>query len=151
MAIGQEIRFDAVENVCFGCSPHNEQGLQLRFTRVAPSAVEGRFAAPSHTCGAPGVIHGGVQAVLLDEAIGFAIHAHHLAVEHVNEAERIDVVTVEFDLRYRRPAPTSVELVIRGEVVSVRDRDYLAVGELLDSDGSLLTSATARWRRVGPR
>ena len=112
-------------------------------------AVEGRYTAPAHTCGAPGVIHGGIQAVLLDEAIGFAIHAHHESVEGRELAERVGVVTAEFDLRYRRPAATGVELVLRGEVVHVRDRDYLAVAEIRDGTGTeLLTSATARWRRV---
>jgi acyl-coenzyme A thioesterase PaaI-like protein len=151
MAIGEEIRFDAADNRCFGCSPHNERGMQLHFTHVATSAVEGRHTAPSHTCGAPGVIHGGIQAVLLDEAIGFAIHAHHQSVEGISLGERVAVVTVEFDLRYRRPAPTDVELLLRAAVVHVRERDYLCVADIVDDrdEPQLLTSATARWRRVG--
>jgi uncharacterized protein (TIGR00369 family) len=147
--IGEEIRFDAPDNMCFGCSPHNERGLQLTFTHVSPSGVEVGYAAPEHTCGAPGVIHGGIQAALLDEAIGFAVFAHdESAGLAVGTNVRRNVVTVEFDLRYRRPAPTGVPLTLRAEVVHVRGNDYLAVGEIAGADGTLLTSATARWRRL---
>ena len=150
MPIGDVIRFDAPDNVCFGCSPHNDRGLQLAFTQVSASGVETAYTAPDHTCGAPGVIHGGVQAALLDEAIGFAVFAHDQSVEGAEIAAvvRRDVVTVEFDLRYRRPARTGVELVLQAEVVHVNGKDYLAVGQILDGDGVLLTSATARWRRM---
>jgi acyl-coenzyme A thioesterase PaaI-like protein len=94
------------------------------------------------------VIHGGIQAVMLDEAIGFAVHAHHETIEGIDLAERVDVVTVEFDLRYRRPAPAGTELVVRGEVLRHTGRDYLAVGEIADDSGDIHTSATARWRRL---
>jgi uncharacterized protein (TIGR00369 family) len=142
MVIGAELVFDEPENLCFGCSPHNERGLQVRFTHVEPAAVEGRYTAGPHTCGAPGVIHGGVQAALLDEAIGFAIQASDDALG------RVPVVTVEFELRYRRPAPTGVELVLRGEVLRTEGRDFYATASIRDADGEVLTEATARWKRL---
>ena len=151
MPIGDEIRFDALDNMCFGCSPHNERGLQLSFTHVSTSGVRVAYTAPEHTCGTPGIIHGGIQAALLDEAIGFAVFAHDQSAGDPSVetgAVRRNVVTVEFDLRYRRPAPTGVELVLQAEVVHVNGKDYLAVGQILAADGTLLTSATARWRRM---
>lgn len=150
MAIGQQMRFDFPDNLCFGCSPHNERGLQLTFTQVSRSGVETRYSAPSHTCGAPGIVHGGVQAALLDEAIGFAVHAHHDSTGEApaEGAAWQQVVTVEFDLRYRRPVPTETEVLLRAEVVRVRGRDYLAVAEILGDGEEVLTSATAKWRRL---
>jgi acyl-coenzyme A thioesterase PaaI-like protein len=152
MPIGEEIRFDDPDNMCFGCSPHNERGLQLAFTQVSASGVRVGFTAPEHSCGAPGVIHGGIQAALLDEAIGFAVFAHDHSGGDPSAAAgagvRRNVVTVEFDLRYRRPAPVGVELDVRAEVVHVSGKDYLAVAQLLGTDGAVLTSATARWRRL---
>ena len=150
MAIGEELRFDFPDNMCFGCSPHNERGLQLTFTHVSHSGVAGRYTAPSHTCGAPGVVHGGVQAALLDEAIGFAVQAHHLSVGEIADdgvAWR-NVATVEFDLRYRRPVPTDVEFGLRAEVVRVSGRDFLAVAEIVGDNDEVLTSAVAKWRRL---
>ena len=151
MVVGQEIVFDDPENMCFGCSPHNERGLQVRFTHSGPGTVEGRYTAAAHTCGAPGIIHGGVQAALLDEAIGFAIHAHDHADDPSRDPAIQPIVTVEFALRYRRPAATGVELTLRGEVLRVEDRDYHAAAEILDADGNVLTAATARWKRLDAR
>jgi len=151
MAIGDEMRFDFPDNMCFGCSPHNEQGLQLTFTHVSPSGVASRYTAPDHICGAPGVIHGGVQAAILDEAIGFAVHAHQESIgdpDTSDEAAWQKVVTVEFDLRYRRPVPVGVEIGVRAEVVRVSGRDYLAVAEIVGDDDEVLTSATAKWKRL---
>jgi acyl-coenzyme A thioesterase PaaI-like protein len=147
VAIGDVIRFDAEDNMCFGCSQHNERGLHLSFTHVGPSAVETTYRAPDHTCGAPGVMHGGIQAALIDEAIGFAIHVHDQPDAHDLEAERQRIVTMEFDLRYRRPVPVGEDLVLRAEVVRESGDDYLAVGEIV-RDGQVLTSATAKWRRL---
>lgn len=145
MAIGEELRFDYPDNMCFGCSPHNEQGLQLTMTHVGPGAVEREYVAPDHTCGAPGVIHGGIQAAILDEAIGFAVHAVH--DETPDDPAWRRIVTTEFDLRYRRPAAVGKPLTIKARVVDVVDDAYLAVAELFDGD-TLCTSATAKWRRL---
>ena len=151
MAIGEELRFDYPENMCFGCSQHNERGLQLTFTHVSHSGVSGRYTADDYMNGAPGVLHGGMQAALLDEAIGFAMHAHHESTGELeqDEAGWRKVVTVEFDLRYRKPVPTGVEFGLRAEIVRQSGRDYLAVAEITGESDEVLTSATAKWRRVG--
>ncbi len=151
MAIGKEIRFSDPDNNCFGCGAHNEHGLRLSFTHSKAAGVETTYVAPSHTCGSPGVVHGGVQAAILDEAIGFAMHAYH--DDHEGGADEDDpewrrVVTVEFDLRYRKPVPSETSLIVRAEVLRVVGRDYLAVAEILDEGDNVLTSATAKWRRI---
>jgi uncharacterized protein (TIGR00369 family) len=151
MAIGDRLRFDDPENLCFGCSPHNERGMRVHFIHVEPSAVETRYVAPDHTCGAPGIVHGGIQAVLLDEAVGFAIHAHDGNFDTGTDPGIAPVVTMEFDLRYRRPVRAGVELTLRGEVLRTEGRDYHAAAEIRDADGEVLTSATARWRRLDGR
>ena len=150
MAIGKEIVFDFPDNNCFGCSQTNERGLQLRFTQVSHSGVETRYTAPDHVCGAPGVVHGGMQAALLDEAIGFAMHAMHASDGELeeNEAGWQRVVTMEFDLRYRRPVPVGVEIGLRAEIIGSHGRDYYAAAEIVGDDDEILTSATAKWRRI---
>lgn len=126
-------------NRCFGCSPHNERGLRMTFVETAAGEAESRYVAPEHLCGAPGVVHGGVQATLLDEAMGIAARAG---------GEEIDLVTVDFELRYRRPVPTGVPLRVRGRLVRAEGRDHFVEGEILGPDDERLTRATARWRRV---
>jgi uncharacterized protein (TIGR00369 family) len=133
---------DGPEARCFGCGQRNERGLRLRFQRTGPGAVEATYEAPEHFGGAPGVVHGGIQAALLDEALGFAAQA-------AADGADVDIVTVEFSLRYRRPAPTGTPLRIRGRLLRSEGRDYWMAGEIVDSRGRVLTEADARWRRIG--
>lgn len=139
---GEWLVSDGPDDRCFGCGQRNEQGLRLRFRRTGPGAVEAVYEAPAQFAGAPGVVHGGIQAALLDEALGFAAHA-------ADEGADVDIVTVEFSLRYRRPAPTGTPLRIRGRLLRSEGRDFWMTGEIVDPDDIVLTQADARWRRIG--
>jgi uncharacterized protein (TIGR00369 family) len=136
-----EISFGGSDNRCFGCSPHNERGLRMRFQRVAPGVVESRYVAEPHLCGAPGVVHGGIQAALLDEAMGVAIHS-------ALGGDDGPIVTVDFRLRYRRPAPAGEPLVVRGTFLRRDGAHAFALGRILDGKGVVCTEAEARWKRI---
>jgi uncharacterized protein (TIGR00369 family) len=138
--VDQTIVYDDPANRCFGCSPHNAFGLRLRFQPTA-DGVEALYQAPEHFCGAPGVIHGGIQAALLDEVMGVATHASR-------RDQTFDLVTVDFRLRDLRPAPSGRPLRVRGRVLRTEGRDYFLEGEIAAEDGTVLTSAQARWRRI---
>ena len=135
---------EASFDLCFGCGQRNAQGLRLRFREAGAGAVETSYVAPDHFAGAPGVIHGGIQAAILDEVLGHAAHAG-------SGEDDFDVVTVDFRLRYRRPAPTGVPLTIRGRLLRTEQRDFFVEGEIVDATGRVLTQAEARWRRVERR
>jgi uncharacterized protein (TIGR00369 family) len=137
----EEIVRDDRENVCFGCSPHNEDGLRLRFVRTRDGGVEASYTAPEKFCGAEGVIHGGIQAAMLDEVLGIAAHVG-LADDD------LDMVTVDFRLRYRRPAPVGRQVAVRGRFLRMVGRDVYVEGEIVDDGGETLTTAAARWRLV---
>lgn len=138
----EEIVFDDPDNVCFGCSTNNPRGLGLRFERAGPDAVETRYVAADDLCGRRGVVHGGVQATLLDEAMGFAAHA---------ALGEVDVATVELSLHYRRPTPTGEPLRIRAQLVRSEDRDVWLRGEIRDAGDRVCTEASSRWRRLRTR
>lgn len=144
-----EIVYDDPGNRCFGCSPHNPRGLGLRFRRLPEGAgVEAEVRAHADLCGAPGVIHGGLQATMLDEVLGVAAHQ----ALHTAEGEAFaPLVTADFRLRYRRPAPTEAPLLLYGRVVRTEGREVWLEGELVADDGTVLTRAEARWVRVAPR
>ena len=118
-------------NHCYGCSPTNAQGLRMQFFETA-AGVEADYTAPDHVEGAPGVIHGGIQATLLDEVFCMAVHAKHGG----------RIVTGELTIRYRRAAPTNTALVVRGHVVEERTRSFLVEGGIhLAATGEELTRA----------
>ena len=62
---GVELSFPE-DGGCFGCSPTNDTGLQLRFRRQGTRVVAG-YRIPDRFHGAPGIAHGGIVAAILDE------------------------------------------------------------------------------------
>ena len=135
------ILLDAPDNGCFGCSPHNTRGLRLVW-RQGEGEVRAFYTAESHFRGAPGVVHGGIQATLLDETIGVALH------RAFGDPEDLFLVTADFELRYRRPVPTGRQIELVGRFERREGRSYFGSGSIVDRTGALLTSATARWVAV---
>jgi acyl-coenzyme A thioesterase PaaI-like protein len=113
----------------------------MTFEHLEDGSARSLYTAEGHLAGAPAVIHGGIQATLLDEVLGHAIPA-------VDGDPELDVVTVDFSLRYRRPAPTAVALTIRARQERAAGRDCYVSGEIVSPDGEVLTTAEARWRRL---
>jgi uncharacterized protein (TIGR00369 family) len=133
---------DWADNPCFACSPHNPRGLGMVFERAAPGVVECRYTAQPWLSGAPGVVHGGVQAVLIDDAMAMAVRGEL--------DPRVEIVTAELQLRYRRPVPIGQPLLIRAQLLRSEGRSFFVEGQILDAAGTLLTSAQARWAQRRP-
>ena len=129
---------------CFGCGQANEAGLRLRFRTAADGSVETSLRPPGHFAGVEGVLHGGIQATILDEVMGVAAQ-----LRLPEGAGRQALVTAELALRYRRPVPSSGEVVALARVVAVHGADFYVHGEIVDEAGGLLTTARSRWRLPG--
>jgi len=82
-----------------------------------------------------GLMHGGVTATLLDTAMGYA------AVTVAPEDRQ--VVTVQLNLNYVRPAWKSERLVATGEIRHSGRQTAVAHGELRTADGTLVASGSA--------
>jgi uncharacterized protein (TIGR00369 family) len=133
---------DGPDATCFGCGQANESGLRLRFRKTGDSSVEAPFDAPDHLRGAKGVLHGGIQATLLDEVMGKAAH-----VGLGPDDGRI--VTADFNLSYRRVVHTGTALTVRGRLVRREDSNLFLEGEIVDETDTVLTTAQARWKKIG--
>lgn len=129
------------DSACFGCGPDNANGLRLRFRQVGERLVEAEVVVPARYCGPPGVVHGGIQATLLDEVMGKAAYT-----AFADRFEELRFVTAELSVRYRRPAHAGRPLTARGECVAVDGADVHLRAALLDERGHELTVATSRWR-----
>ena len=131
---------DGPEDTCFGCGQRNELGLRLRFQLFEDGSVEAEYVTPMHFAGATGVVHGGIQAAMLDEVQGIAVHSA-LGPE-------VRIATADFRLRYKRPVPDQKPLTLRARIVRSEDPSYFTEGEIVGADGEVLTRAEARWRRL---
>ena len=137
----EEIVNGEPDNPCFACSPHNPRGLKMRFRRVAGGAVECHYRAGPELAGFEGVVHGGIQATLLDDTMAFA--ARDAVDDH-----QASVVTVEMNVKYRRPVPVGAPLVVRVELERRKGRQMFFRGEIRSDSGEVLTQAQARWMRI---
>ena len=72
-----EVHFDGH---CFGCGPLNPEGLQLKF-EPGPEGSTAEYQVPERFQSWAGMAHGGMVALMLDEAVGWAAwHAGHPGV-----------------------------------------------------------------------
>lgn len=123
------------EGRCFGCGPANPRGLHLDFFETDDGA-EVEYAVPAHLQGAPGVVHGGIQATLLDEAMCMTAYAKGGS----------PVVTGELTVRYLKAVPTETPLVISGRITERRGRSFFITGSIrLAGGGEELTRAQGRF------
>ena len=142
--IGETWVHDGPEDTCFGCGQRNDHGLRLSFTRTGEHTVESRYRPEPFYAGPKGIVHGGIQAALLDEVLGAAV-----ICAFATDREKVDIVTAEFSLRYRLPCPVDDELVLHGRVQRLEGRDAFVEGEIRNAAGEVVTRAEARWRRLG--
>lgn len=127
---------------CFGCGHENDRGLRMSFVRTGEASVECRYRSEGFLRGPDGVIHGGIQATLLDEVLG-------VTAALAFPDEDAELVTAEFSLRYRGAVPTEEEVVIEGRLKERDGRNVWVEGAIRTPDGKICTTAEARWVRVG--
>jgi uncharacterized protein (TIGR00369 family) len=123
---------------CIGCGPLSEGGLKMTFERGEDGLVTSHVVVPPAYQGWRGVVHGGVVALVLDEAMAYAAGARGAIG-----------VTAEMKLRFRGSVPTGEPLVVTGKVLWQR-RNVLGVeASVRDEHGTLLASATGSFVQRG--
>lgn len=102
-------------------------------------SVSGVFTASEHHQGAPGLAHGGVLTVALDEALG-----------SLNWLLAGPAVTARIEVDFRRPVPVGSQLFMEAEVVGVKGRKVFtrAIGRLESTDGPIAVTASALFVQV---
>lgn len=131
-----EVEFDGR---CFGCGPLNEEGLQMTFLQEGDvSATE--FEVPARYQSWKGVVHGGMVALMLDEAVGWAAwHKGHPGV------------TGKLEVRYRLPLKVGERVRLSGRVDNVRRTLVYATAKIERiSDGATVAEATATLMEASP-
>ena len=122
------------DRVCFVCGEKNPAGLKLRIQTDAErgeSSVDVTF--PEYLQGWAKVVHGGLLAMVLDEAMIYAA-----------KAKGLKCVTGEMTVRFVKPASTGVAYKLKGRFIEDKGRIVLAESELLDSDGLEVARATGK-------
>jgi acyl-coenzyme A thioesterase PaaI-like protein len=119
---------------CFACGQNNPYGLKLIF-RLDDNTVVSDFSPRQEYQGFPGVIHGGIVAVVLDEAL----NRTSMLAEHPTWT-----MTGRLEIRYRRYVPYGPLLRVRATLGIQRGRMVQASGKITLAEDERVVFAEAQ-------
>lgn len=122
------------EFYCFGCSTKNRFGLRLQFTETE-SGVKAIWQPEAHFAGYANILHGGIQATLLDEVSAWIIYV------------KLDTagVTSKFEIEYIKPiyiAPDS-PITVEAELLSHETSKAIIAGRIFNAENQVCSQSVA--------
>ena len=112
---------------CFGCSPDNNHGLQMAF-REEGDYITCDWSPKDHLQGFHNILHGGVQATLIDEISSWFVQIKY----------KTSGVTSKLCVKYLKPVATNKgDIKLRAGLISKRRNLIDIKVELHDADGQL--------------
>lgn len=129
------------KNKCFGCGGNNAGGMKLTFEQDnANRRIVGRFVLGERYQGGAGFAHGGIIALLLDEAMG-----------KVCRFRDVRAVTAELSVEYLKPVAVDKEIVVEGRETDMNGRNLFLSGEIRNENGDVLARGKGRFVVIKPR
>jgi hypothetical protein len=127
----------APEGICYGCGSAHPSGLHVQSHWHA----DGIHLLCRHTpdeafTGWPGLVYGGLLAMLVDCHSNWAAMAYHYRAEgrEPGSLPRIDCVTGQLGLTYLKPTPMGVELLLKARVEGEVGRKSRVICEVWAGD-----------------
>jgi len=122
-------------NRCFGCGAANPAGMKLAFDLDFDARrTRGSFILGPNYAGGAGFAHGGIIAVVLDEAMG-----------KLSKLTDEKAVTAELTVQYAKPVPVDQEIRVEGWQEHEKGRNRFRVAEIRDGLGTLLARGQGRF------
>ena len=117
--------------MCFGCGKANPFGLKLDFKWDGKTA-RAEFTPTRFYQGWSGIVHGGIIACILDEAMGYAPYF-----------EGINCLTAKMQIKIRRPALIDEPLIITSSITRNARRLVETKAAISLVDGTSIAEGTA--------
>lgn len=105
----------------------------MSFFDNGSNEVVSEYTVSDEFQGYPGIVHGGVVAAMLDEAV--------CRVAMIKDHNHF-MMSAKMELKYRQPVPTEVELRVVGRIVRLRGRLGKAKGEIILPNGNVAVEST---------
>jgi uncharacterized protein (TIGR00369 family) len=102
--------------------------------------IVGRFVLGNRYQGGGGFAHGGIIALLLDEAMG-----------KVCRFREVRAVTAELSVEYLKPVAVDKEIVVEGREEEMQGRNLFLTGEIRNGGGDVLARGKGRFVIIAPR
>jgi len=134
--MGRTLKLDPnPANRCFGCGAANPAGMKLPFELdLDDRRTRGRFVLGANYGGGAGFAHGGIIAVVLDEAMG-----------KLSKLSGERAVTAEMSIAYRKPVPVDQEIIVEGWQDEEQGRNRFRTAEIRDAHGNVLARGKGRF------
>jgi acyl-coenzyme A thioesterase PaaI-like protein len=126
--------------MCLVCGMENRLGLKTFFYELENLELVALFKPIDHHQGYPGRLHGGITAAVMDETIGRAIMMLY--------DETVWGVTVDFNIRYKKPIPLNEELKVVTRITGDSSRLFEGSGELILSNGEIGAIAHGKYLKL---
>lgn len=126
-------------NHCFGCGLENPCGLRLKFFVSETGEIVCHTRLARRFQGAPGYVHGGIIATLLDEAMS-----------KTNRARGVTAVTRHLEVEYLRPVPIGRPITLTARHLRHTGRRHYIEAQIADAEGQTLASGIAVFVAIGP-
>ena len=125
---------------CFGCSPVNLAGLQLKFYTDEKSVFT-HLRVPRQFAGWQDVIHGGILATILDETTAWT--AIYLLQRYI--------LTKNLNIDFKKPVKVDQELRAFGQIEEVLDeREARVVATIYDESNDICSQTRGNLRIFTP-
>jgi len=129
----------ANSKMCFVCGLKNQFGLKAAFYELENNELVAVFTPDEKHQGYPGRLHGGIASTILDETIGRAM---------MIEDENIWGVTVDLNVKFRKPIPLNEEIRVIGRITDQNKRFFEGSGELILKNGVKAVTATGKYIKL---
>ena len=127
------VEFPQEDYHCIGCSPHNKSGLNLQFFDNG-GGLETYWSPENKYMGYKNVLHGGMQALLMDEIGGWVVYTKCFTTG----------VTSELNVKYLKPLYiSSGEVKITGKLIRFEGNFAKIECSIYNSDGKKCSTAEA--------
>ena len=120
---------------CFGCAPNNEAGVKMEFYEDGDEVVSIWKPRPEYQ-GWIDTLHGGIQAVLMDEICAWV----------VLRKLQTTGVTSKMETRYRKSVDTQdSHIVLRASIKEVKRNIVIVEAKLYNEDGEVCTESVCTY------
>lgn len=120
---------------CFGCAPNNEAGVKMEFYEDGDEVVSIWKPRPEYQ-GWIDTLHGGIQAVLLDEICAWVI---------LRKLQTTGV-TSKMETRYRKSVMTTeTQVTLRASIREQKRNIVIVEARLYNQNGELCTEAVCTY------
>lgn len=121
---------------CFVCGDKNKIGLKVEFF-FEDGKAKAQYTPTAEFEGYKDILHGGILSALLDEVMIYSIIA-----------QGIITVTVQMEVRFKKPAKIGETLFLEGHVTEDKGKILHTEGKVFKQNGTIVAESRGKFFRA---